>query len=121
MYVFLILRLHETGQVEAESLLEEKNYMNPTAWSSEQTLCVCPNARDATDTPSNPLCSANEENTCTIPKDHKGKKLDHAQRPKRDTGEYINLDVARRVGRLRRGIAEQHALHRKRVGINIFH
>ena len=113
----LISRLHDTDKVEAESLLEEKNYMNPTPWSSEKKLCVCPNALDAINTPRNPLCSANEENTCTIPIAHKGKKLDHAQRPKRGTGEYVNLDVERRVSRLRRGIAEQHAIHRKRVGV----
>ena len=103
--------------VEAESLLEEKNYMNPTPWSNEQMLCVFPNAQDAINTQSTPLCSANEENTCTLPKNHKGNKLDHAKRPKRETGEYVNLDVGRRVSRLRRGIAEQHAIHRKRVGV----
>ena len=112
-----MFRLHGTGKVEEESLLEETNYKNPRPWNSEQKLCVCPNAHDAANTPSSPLCSVNEEKTCTKPKNHKGKKVDHTKRPKRETGEYVNLDVKRRVGRLRRGIAEQHAIHRKRVGV----
>ena len=113
--LFLIVRLHETAKVEAESLLEEANYQNPTPWNNQQKLCVCPNAYDAVNTPSSPLCSANEEQTCTKSKSHKGNKLNHGTRPKRDTGGYVNLDIQKRVSRLKRNIFEQHTIHRKKV------
>ena len=98
-----------------ESLLEETNYLNPTPWKSQLKLCVCPDAHDAVNSQSIPLCSANEEKTCTKTKSHKGKKMHNGTRPKRETRGNVNLDIAKRVRRLKRSIVERHEIHRKRV------
>ena len=111
----MIFRLLDTGRWETESLLEEENYLNPTPWNSKETLCVYPNAHDAVNSGSSPLCSANEEKTCTKSKSHKGKKLNNVTRLKRETRRKVNLDILKRVRRLKKSIFEQHAVYRKRV------
>ena len=108
-------RLLETGRWLSESLLEEANYQNPTPWNVDEKLCVCPDAANAATVQSLPLCSVNEEQTCTKSKSHKGKKLNTETRPKRDTGGHINLDIEKRVHRLKEFILEQHTIHRKKV------
>ena len=111
----IIFRLVNTGRWESDSLLEAKNYLNATHWSHEEILCVYPNANDAGTIESSHLCSANEEQTCTKSKSHNGKKLNHTRRPRRETGEGVDIDIQRRVKRLKRNVFKQHAILREKV------
>ena len=89
-----------------ENLLNPTNYQNPTRWKTEEKLCTCKNA--ATDFDVEPVCSVNEEDTCTREKPRKGRKQNVETRHKRDAS-FINLDIERRLDRLRNFIFEQHA------------
>ena len=114
---FILFRLINTGRWESDSLLEAKNYLDATPWSHDEILCVYPNANDTGYRESSPLCSANEEQTCTKSKSHNGKKLNHTRRPRRETGDNVDMDIQRRVQRLKRNVFKQHAIQREKVTV----
>ena len=91
--VMVPFRLSNTNRVSEESLRLKRNYENQSPWKRETKRCVCQNPNSSL---GGAICSANEEDTCSSPIEHKGDQLLSNTRLKRDTT-YINLDFERRM------------------------